>query len=293
MFPRTPPSNRSSSTSPKSSSCKYVYDLPYNVRKSLCDLLDADGSWRQLGGEYFGLDEIRLTLVSHAFLRGGSPTNDLLLKWEQTNPKILQLFKYFASMKHLRAMNILKPFVDPVTFDQLFTESQMNSRPLFVNLKSSTNDNYDATFPDKQENNGDDSYNSQTSQQGAVGGCNTSLPPYNSGFYCHNYVNLNNQNDEFKVSNNDLGKGMNDKSKDGSQSWNNFSENEAKFSNIEPAAAQGQEQSLSQQVQQMGNNKQSIISSMASSTKTSVLSQVEEDLEIMYKELMIATRRLL
>lgn len=287
--PSTP--NRSPSTSPKASTafCKYVYDLPYSVRKSLCDLLDADGSWRQLGGEYFGLDEIRLTLVSHAFIRGGSPTNDLLVKWEQTNPKILQLFKYFSSMKHFRAMNILKPFVDPEIFKSLFIESEMNSKPLFVNLSSEN-------IPTSclQDNCERSSFNG-SSQQGAIGG--SSLPPYNSGFYCHNYVNLGSNDDEFKVFNNDLGKG--DEVKVDTQSWNNFSEKvsqgrEVKSSTDDPRLAQGQEQPLNQQTGQTagGNtnqNKQSISSSMTSSTRTSVLSQVEEDLEIMYKELMIAT----
>lgn len=277
--------HRSQSLSPKSSKsiCKYVYDLPYSSRKSLCDLLDADGSWRQLGGEYFGLDEIRLTLVSHAFIRGASPTNELLVKWEQTNPKIIQLFKYFASMKHLRAMNILKPFVEPVIFNELFTQSQMNSKPLFVNMsndrgsKTIDGDNYDKQNIES------------TKFEGAVGG--VQLPGYNSGFYCHNYVNLNqqeNDDNEFKVSNNDLGKGIKNQSKTEFQSWNDFSEKEEKSSNIEPMA-QGHQQSPKQAVVPQGNNKQSITTSMTSSIKSSVLSQVEEDLEIMYKELMIAT----
>lgn len=90
----------------------FIYELPYNVRKELCDLLDADGSWRQLGGVYLGMNDTQLTLISHALFRGASPTNDLLTRWEASNPKVRQLFKYLAYMKHQRAMHVLKPYVE-------------------------------------------------------------------------------------------------------------------------------------------------------------------------------------
>ncbi|RWS01300.1 serine/threonine-protein kinase pelle-like protein, partial [Dinothrombium tinctorium] len=103
---------RSQNSSKSASLPRYVYDLPYNVRKSLCDLLDADGSWRQLGGEHMRLNDTQLTLISHALYRGASPTNDLLVRWEQSNAKVTQLFVYLAAMKHRRAMLILKPYVN-------------------------------------------------------------------------------------------------------------------------------------------------------------------------------------
>lgn len=90
----------------------YIYELPYNTRKALCDLLDADGSWRQLGGEYMHLNDTQLTLISHALYRGASPTNDLLTRWEASNPRVRQLYKYLSSMRHQRAMIILKPYVE-------------------------------------------------------------------------------------------------------------------------------------------------------------------------------------
>lgn len=104
-------SNDSISTQLSPNGCNYIYELPYNVRKALCDLLDADGSWRQLGGEHMRLNDTQLTLISHALFRGASPTNDLLTRWEASNPKVSHLFKYLALMKHQRAMRILKPFV--------------------------------------------------------------------------------------------------------------------------------------------------------------------------------------
>ncbi|XP_075676058.1 uncharacterized protein LOC113794702 isoform X2 [Dermatophagoides pteronyssinus] len=90
----------------------YVYELPYNIRKSICDLLDADNSWRELGGRYMGFNDTQLTLISHALYRSASPTNELLTKWESSNAKIKHLFIYLAQMKHHRSLKYLLPFVD-------------------------------------------------------------------------------------------------------------------------------------------------------------------------------------
>ncbi|KAH9511979.1 Interleukin-1 receptor-associated kinase 1 [Dermatophagoides farinae] len=89
----------------------YVYELPYNIRKSICDLLDADNSWRELGGLYMGFNDTQLTLISHALYRSASPTNELLTKWESSNAKVSHLFIYLAQMKHHRALHHLLPFI--------------------------------------------------------------------------------------------------------------------------------------------------------------------------------------
>lgn len=69
---KCPTSNTSSQSSMSSQACsaqyRFIYELPYNVRKNLTDLLDADGSWRQLGGEYMNLSDTQLTckhIVAH------------------------------------------------------------------------------------------------------------------------------------------------------------------------------------------------------------------------------------
>lgn len=92
---------------------QYVYDLPYDARKQLCDLLDADQSWRQLGGQFMAFNDTQLSLIAHALIRNSSPTHELLTKWETTNPKISQLYLFLAQMGHKRAMFLLRPFVDP------------------------------------------------------------------------------------------------------------------------------------------------------------------------------------
>ncbi|CAG2117243.1 unnamed protein product, partial [Medioppia subpectinata] len=91
---------------------QYIYELPYNCRKQLCDLLDADQSWRQLGGQYMNLNDTSLTLISHALIRNSSPTNELLTKWETSAAKVSQLFVFLAQMGHKRAMFILRPYVE-------------------------------------------------------------------------------------------------------------------------------------------------------------------------------------
>jgi hypothetical protein len=91
---------------------RFIYELPFKTRHSLCELLDADNSWRQLGGQYMGLSDTKLTLLSHALLRNSSPTNELLTKWESSNAKVSQLYRFLADMNHYRAMQLLKPFVN-------------------------------------------------------------------------------------------------------------------------------------------------------------------------------------
>lgn len=90
----------------------HVYELPYDVRRAICDLLDADNSWRQLGGRFMGFNETQLTLISHALLRGDSPTNQLLMRWESSNGQVAQLYAYLGHMRHRRAMAYLVPFVE-------------------------------------------------------------------------------------------------------------------------------------------------------------------------------------
>lgn len=91
---------------------EYVYELPYDVRREVCDLLDADGNWRKLGGIYMKFTDTQLTLFSHAFYRNESPTNQLLMKWESSNGKVSQLYRFLGDMNHRRAMQPLRPFVE-------------------------------------------------------------------------------------------------------------------------------------------------------------------------------------
>ncbi|XP_013790057.1 serine/threonine-protein kinase pelle-like, partial [Limulus polyphemus] len=88
---------------------RYIYDLPWPVRKELCRVLDADEKWEELGAQYLGFDITSLTLIG----RSKSPTDELLSRWGIKNGTINHLFLYLSKMDHQRAMSILKPCVDP------------------------------------------------------------------------------------------------------------------------------------------------------------------------------------
>lgn len=196
----------------------YTYDLPYPVRKSLYDLMDADNSWRMLAGEYLGHSEQDIILFSHALFKGGSPTGEVLQRWELKNPRVEHLFKYLLSMKHYRAMRILKPFVDPAL--STFCDDHNEDFSFFLN----------------------DKHHSASSLIGAVGGQSLDTN-------VHNYVNI-----PEKVINRTT------------NNWN--------FSQLKACSRS----------EAKPNNSESLNSGIAS-----VPSQVDKDMDILYKELMIGT----
>lgn len=86
----------------------YTHQLPYGVRREICNLLDADQSWRLLGGQFLNLDNTRLTLIGQAYLRNGSPTEELLLKLDSANMQISELCVYLKQMNNQRAVQLLE-----------------------------------------------------------------------------------------------------------------------------------------------------------------------------------------
>ena len=214
-------SSRGYNTGSRDQRVVYTYDLPYPVRKSLYDLMDADNSWRTLAGEYLGQSEQDITLFSHALLRGASPTGELLLRWEQKNPRVELLFKYLLSMKHYRAMRILKPFVDPALASFCDQQDHREDFNFFLN----------------------DKHSSATSLIGAVGGQSLDRKG-------HNYVNLVPEKVINKATNN----------------WN--------FSQLKAC----------NESEGKPNNSECMNSRIGS-----VSVQVDEDMDILYKELMLGT----
>lgn len=95
----------------QSSGYLYTHQLPYAIRKDICDILDADKSWRTLGGYFLGLDGTQLALIGQAVLRNGSPTEELLNKLDSANFSISDFCFFLKQMNHYRALEILKPYV--------------------------------------------------------------------------------------------------------------------------------------------------------------------------------------
>lgn len=100
----------SSSSSPSRNVMIYTHHLPYGIRRDICNLLDADQSWRILGGQFIGLDVTQLTLIGQAYLRNGSPTEELLNKLDSANMRISEFCFYLKQMNHNRALEILQTF---------------------------------------------------------------------------------------------------------------------------------------------------------------------------------------
>lgn len=104
--------NQQQYNAPRQATCfAYTHHLPYAIRKEICNLLDADQSWRTLGG-YYGLNATQLTLIGHAYLRNSSPTEELLCKLDSANLRISDLCSYLKQMNHWRALELLLPLAN-------------------------------------------------------------------------------------------------------------------------------------------------------------------------------------
>lgn len=223
------------------------------------------------------MNETQITLISHALFRGASPTNDLLIKWEQTSPKISTLFSFLYAMDHLRAMMILRPFVS----EQLRSFCDQKLANLEVpNITASTVGHTIKSLPQQQSmttvtqsnnnNNSDNNFfNSRSSQLGAVGGINgiTISQSLNSGSLVHNYVNYDKP--EQKIGNSSI-------------QWNDLSgrgdDDKVLNNRFEPPVKPPK------LVVQL--NDKTLIT--VKSTNESVLDGVD-NMEVMYKELMLGT----
>ncbi|GIY31145.1 hypothetical protein CEXT_359841 [Caerostris extrusa] len=90
----------------------YIHQLPFQPRRELCRILDADTRWEELGGIHMDYDVKTLTLIGQVLQRDKSPTWELLNKYSEQNGTIKRLFVMLARMDHQRAMSVLKPYVE-------------------------------------------------------------------------------------------------------------------------------------------------------------------------------------
>lgn len=128
----------------------YTYNLPYGTRKSICNLLDADQSWRTLGGQYLGLNVTELTLIGQAYLRNGSPTEELLNKLDSANVKVAEFCFYLQQINHYRALDILKPFNYSADQTSLCGPSPMSGSSHDKSKSDATLDTPTPSFTDQQ-----------------------------------------------------------------------------------------------------------------------------------------------
>lgn len=90
----------------------YIYNLPYQQRKKLCELIDKDNKWKELGGVHMKYDIATLDSIIRLVKKGSSPTSELLTIWGHQNHTILELFVLLRRMEEYQAMTIVKQFVD-------------------------------------------------------------------------------------------------------------------------------------------------------------------------------------
>ncbi|XP_037876561.1 serine/threonine-protein kinase pelle [Bombyx mori] len=86
----------------------YIYELPPEINKELCRLLDNFDYWEELAGNYMmytAMDVIEIK--EKARHQGISPTEYLLECWGQKNHRIEELFVLLYRMKHIPAMRRL------------------------------------------------------------------------------------------------------------------------------------------------------------------------------------------
>lgn len=196
-------------------------------------------------------------MISHALFRGASPTNDLLVRLEQTNTKTSTLFRYLATMKHYRALNILSPYVDArlaafceqqlTDTDELLAMQALSVADNKVNLESShsASDHKSAKADhDKTPARQDHNHHYYNYKQPLVVVCEPSTKHANCSA---------------KVMNN---------------APNNLNTHYSPAKHLSPAANHPEHERPS---------------SLASTRQSIALSQMDDDLEVLYKELLIAT----
>ncbi|XP_052744872.1 serine/threonine-protein kinase pelle isoform X3 [Bicyclus anynana] len=90
----------------------YIYELPYDINKELCRLLDNDEDWKELAGhmKYSAFDVNEIQQIARR--QETSPTGQLLTQWSQLNHKVEELFMLLYHMKHITALRCLTPVVD-------------------------------------------------------------------------------------------------------------------------------------------------------------------------------------
>ncbi|XP_055945604.1 uncharacterized protein LOC129976188 isoform X2 [Argiope bruennichi] len=93
-----------------SKSIVYFQDLPFQLRRELCDILDTDRRWEELGRIHMSTD--MTAFMRQAALQNKSPTWELLNKYSEREGTVKQLFTMLEKMDHERAMTVLKPYVD-------------------------------------------------------------------------------------------------------------------------------------------------------------------------------------
>lgn len=104
----------------------YIYELPFEINKELCRLLDIEDYWKELAGnhmKYSAFDVIDIEQTARRLSM--SPTNQLFTRWGQLNHRVEELFILLYRMKHITALHCLLPVVNK-DFHKLLNKYKSN-----------------------------------------------------------------------------------------------------------------------------------------------------------------------
>ncbi|KOB66187.1 Uncharacterized protein OBRU01_21626, partial [Operophtera brumata] len=86
----------------------YIYELPFDINRELCRLLDMDDTWKELAGEQMKYSSFHIIEIEQIAKRqSNSPTHQLFTRWGQLNHNVGELFILLYHMKHVPALRCL------------------------------------------------------------------------------------------------------------------------------------------------------------------------------------------
>lgn len=105
----------------------YIYEIPIQISRELCDYLDSIKIWEHLALNQFQFRPEELQTPRLYESRGASPSDCLLTMWSNRgNHKIMELFVVLHRENLVRAMEILKPLIDR-SYHYLISNAKLKS----------------------------------------------------------------------------------------------------------------------------------------------------------------------
>ncbi|XP_075986679.1 serine/threonine-protein kinase pelle [Anticarsia gemmatalis] len=90
----------------------YIYELPYDINKELCRLLDIEDYWKELAGNQMKYSPFDVNDIEQAARRQNTtPTEQLFTRWGQQNHTVQELFILLYKMRYVPALQCLVPLV--------------------------------------------------------------------------------------------------------------------------------------------------------------------------------------
>lgn len=107
---------------------KNVNEMPYSVRRKICEILDVQQQWKPLAEE-IGLSVDKIQTLELVYYRPSqSPTSDLLTYWSHSNASVEMLCLFLLKLKLRRAAEMLRGIVPDEMFNTDAGSSNTNNK---------------------------------------------------------------------------------------------------------------------------------------------------------------------